>query len=176
VVFGSTDPTWPSGVERAQGAEDGATAGNLLIAPRINPTWGSDKDLAALEAVLSDPQLNIKGMLCVYSDADLCAQAAEAVVGAPGIIKIVGFDMTTATKSYFDKGYFSGIAVQRQYYMGELGVLVPYCMDVLGPAATDQLLQPLLIDGKFIDTGIDIITTANYADYMTFLTTLGINA
>jgi ABC-type sugar transport system substrate-binding protein len=106
----------------------------------------------------------------------VCAQAAEEVVGAPGLIKIVGFDMTVPTKTYFDKGYFTGVAVQRQYYMGELGVLVPYCIDVLGAAATKQLLQPILIDDTFIDTGIDIITTANYADYMTFLSTLGINA
>jgi len=176
VVFGTTDTTWPSGIERAQGAEDGAAAAGLLLAPRISPTWGPDTDLAALETALADPQLNIKGMVCVYSDASLCAQAAEAVVGAPGIIKIVGFDMTTDTKAYFDKGYFLGVAVQRQYYMGELGLLVPYSMDVLGAAVTNQMLQPLLIDGYFIDTGIDIITTANYADYMTFLSTLGINA
>lgn len=176
VVFGTTVTAWTSGMERAQGAEDGATAGGLVLTPRISPIWTDATDLAALKAVLADPQLDIKGMLCIYADANLCAQAAEEVVGAPGIIKIVGFDMTAATKTYFDKGYFTGVAVQRQYYMGELGVLVPYCIDVLGPAATKQLLQPILIDETFIDTGIDIITTANYADYMTFLSTLGINA
>jgi ribose transport system substrate-binding protein len=176
VVFGTTVTAWTSGMERAQGAEDGATAGGLTLTPRISPIWTDATDLAALQAALADPQLNIKGMLCIYSDAYLCAQAAEAVAGAPGIIKIVGFDMTATTKTYFDKGYFTGIAVQRQYYMGELGVLVPYCIDVLGAAATNQLLQPLLLNGTFIDTGIDIITTDNYADYMTFLSTLGINA
>jgi len=87
----------------------------------------------------------------------------------------VGFDMTAVTKTYFDKGYFLGIAVQRQYYMGQLGVLVPYAMDVLGPEATDQLLRPILTGRATIDTGIDIITTANYADYMSFLSVLGIN-
>jgi ribose transport system substrate-binding protein len=176
VVFGTTVTAWTSGMERAQGAEDGATAGGLVLTPRISPIWTDATDLASLKAALADPQLNVKGMLCIYSDANLCAQAAEEVVGAPDIIKIVGFDMTVATKTYFDKGYFTGVAVQRQYYMGELGVLVPYCIDVLGAAATKQLLQPILITDTFIDTGIDIITTANYADYMTFLSTLGINA
>jgi ribose transport system substrate-binding protein len=175
-VFGTTITAWTSGIERAQGAEDGATAAGLRVAPRINPTWGADQDLANLKTALLDLQLNIKGLLCVYSDANLCAQAAEQVVGVPGAIKIVGFDMTTDTKTYFDKGYFYGVAVQRQYYMGELGVLVPYSIDVLGAAVTNQLLQPLLINGTFIDTGIDVITPTNYSDYMNFLSTLGINA
>jgi ABC-type sugar transport system substrate-binding protein len=176
VVFGSTDPNWTSGIERAQGAEDGATAAGLVLAPRIDPKWAAEKDLPALEAALIDPLLNIKGMVCMYSNSNMCAQAAEQVFGAPGVVKIVGFDMTADTKQYFDKGYFHGVAVQRQYYMGQLGVLLPYCMDVLGAAVTDQMLQPLLSNGNFIDTGIDIITTANYADYMSFLSLLGINA
>jgi hypothetical protein len=60
--------------------------------------------------------------------------------------------------------------------MGQLGVLVPYAMDVLGAAQTAAILQPILASPTFIDTGIDLITTANYADYMTFLSTLGINS
>jgi ABC-type sugar transport system substrate-binding protein len=162
-VFGTTNVNWPSGLERAQGAEDGAAAGGLQIAPRISPNWAADKDLPLLTAALLDPSLNIKGLLCVYSDANLCAQAVEQVVGVPGVVVIVGFDMTADNKAYFDKGYFLGIAVQRQYYMGELGVLVPYAIDVIGAARTNELLQPLLINGTFIDTGIDIITPENYA-------------
>jgi ribose transport system substrate-binding protein len=174
-VFGSTDVNWTSGIERAQGAEDGAKSAGLVIAPRIDPKWAADTDLPALKTALADPKLNIKGMVCVYSDANLCAQAAEEVFGVPGVVKIVGFDMTAVTKTYFDKGYFLGVAVQRQYYMGQLGVLVPYAMEVLGPAATEQLLVPILTGRATIDTGIDIITTANYADYMSFLSVLGIN-
>jgi hypothetical protein len=48
-------------------------------------------------------------------------------------------------------------------------------MDVLGPAATEELLLPILTGRVTIDTGIDIITTANYSDYMSFLSVLGIN-
>jgi len=174
-VFGSTDVAWASGIERAQGAEDGAKSVGLIIAPRIDPKWAPENDLPALRAAITDPQLNVKGMVCVYSNANLCAQAVEELLGVPGVIKIVGFDMTADTKSYFDKGYFLGVAVQRQYYMGQLGMLVPYAMDVLGPAVTGQLLQPILTGSDFIDTGIDIITTDNYADYMSFLSVLGIN-
>ncbi len=174
-VFGSTDVNWVSGIERAQGAEDGAKSVGLLIAPRIDPKWAAETDLPVLKAAIADPLLNIKGMVCVYSDANLCAQAAEEVFGVPGVVEIVGFDMTAVTKAYFDKGYFLGVAVQRQYYMGQLGVLVPYAMEVLGHEATNQLLAPILTGGTTIDTGIDIITTANYADYMSFLSILGIN-
>lgn len=175
VVFGSSDVNWVSGIERAQGAEDGAKSVGLLIAPRIDPRWATETDLPVLEAAIRNPSLNVKGMVCVYSNANLCAQAVEEVFGVPHAIEIVGFDMTADTKSYFDKGYFLGVAVQRQYYMGQLGVLVPYAMDVLGKSATEQLLQPILTGSQSIDTGIDIITTANYADYMSFLSILGIN-
>jgi len=175
VVFGTTDVNWPSGIERAQGAEDGAIAAGLQIAPRVSPTWSNEKDLVALTATLSDPTLTLKGMLCIYANAFLCAKAAEQVLGGPGLITIVGFDMTADLKPYFEKSYFLGVAVQRQYYMGELGVLVPYAINVLGAARTNQFLQPLLINGTFIDTGIDIITPANYGEYMTFLSLLGIN-
>jgi ABC-type sugar transport system substrate-binding protein len=111
----------------------------------------------------------------MYSNAYNCAAAVEAL-GKKDQIKIVGFDMETDTKAYFDKGYFHAIAVQRQYYMGQLGVLVPYAINVLGAARTAELLQPILVNTTFIDTGIDLITTDNYAAYMTFLSELGINA
>ena len=101
---------------------------------------------------------------------------AVASTAKQGLVKIVGFDMEAQTKVYFDQGYFTAIAVQRQYYMGQLGVLVPYAMDVLGPVQTAATLAPILATPTFIDTGIDLITTANYADYMTFLSTLGINS
>ena len=60
--------------------------------------------------------------------------------------------------------------------MGELGVLVPYALDVLGPTQTAILLAPILVGSSFIDTGIDIITTDNYSDYNSFLSSLGINS
>ena len=174
-VFGTTQTAWVSGIQRAQGAEDALAAGGMNVAPRISPVWDDATDLQHLVAALSDPTLNITGLLCIYSDANLCAAAVESL-GKKDLVKIVGFDMTAATKGYFDKGYFYGVAVQRQYYMGELGVLVPYAIDVLGPVQTAALLQPILVGTSFIDTGIDIITTDNYDSYMTFLSELGINA
>ena len=104
----------------------------------------------------------------------------EKVVGAlvnfKDLIKIVGFDMETDTKTYFDKGYFYAIAVQRQYYMGQMGVLIPYAINVLGTTRTAELLKPILLSPTFVDTGIDLITTDNYAAYMSFLSELGINS
>jgi len=173
-VFGTTDESWVSGMERADGAEEGAKAAGLKVATRIPVVWNTDIDLAAIVAALSDPAVEIKGLLCMYSNSDRCAAAVEAL-GKKGIIQIVGFDMEPATRSYFNQGYFYGIAVQRQYYMGQLGVLVPYAIETLGPAPTAALIQPILVDGFLLDTGIDIITGANYADYLAYLTSLGIN-
>lgn len=175
VVFGTTQVGWVSGIQRAQGAEDALAAGGMVVTPRVSPVWDAAVDTATLVTVLSDPTLNIKGMVCMYSNSFACAAAVQQT-GKTGLVKIVGFDMTADTKTYFDQGYFYAIAVQRQYYMGQLGVLVPYAMDVLGPVQTAATLAPILATPSFIDTGIDLITTANYADYMTFLSTLGINS
>jgi ribose transport system substrate-binding protein len=173
-VFGTTDASWISGLQRAQGAEDGVRAAGLTLAPRIPVVWNTETDLASIVAALSNKDLNIKGLLCMYSNSDRCAAAVEAV-GKKGLIQIVGFDMEPATRSYFHQGYFYGIAVQRQYYMGELGVLVPYSIETLGPARTAALLQPILVEDFLVDTGIDIITGDTYADYLAYLSSLGIN-
>jgi ABC-type sugar transport system substrate-binding protein len=173
-VFGTKDPSWVSGMQRAQGAEDGAVSAGLTLAPRIPVVWNSDTDLAAIEAAITDPAQNIKGLLCMYSNSDRCAAAVEAT-GKKGVIQIVGFDLEPATKAYFDRGYFYGIAVQRQYYMGQLGVLVPYSIEVLGAARTAELVAPILVDGFLLDTGIDIITSDSYASYIAYLSSLGIN-
>jgi len=174
-VFGTTDPTWASGMERANGAEAAVVAAGLTLAPRIPVVWNAATDQASILAAISDPALNIKGLLCMYSNSYLCAAAVEAA-GMKGAIQIVAFDMETSTKAYFDQGYFAGVAVQRQYYMGELGVLIPYSLATIGPAKTAELIEPILVNGFLIDTGIDIITTANYAAYMAYLSLLGINS
>ena len=175
LVFGTTLETWVSGLERAQGAIDTLTAAGVIVAPKVSPVWVPETDQQNLIAALSDETYNFTGMACMYSNAYNCAAAVEAL-GKKDRIKIVGFDMEAATKDYFDKGYFHAIAVQRQYYMGQLGVLVPYAINVLGAARTAELLAPILVNPTFIDTGIDLITIDNYPAYMSFLSELGINA
>jgi len=185
-VFGTTDESWVSGMDRARGAEDGARLAGLNVAPRIPVVWNNTTDLASIISAISDPS-NIKGLLCMYSNSDRCAAAVEAV-GKKGMIQIVGFDLESATQTYFDQGYFYGIAVQRQYYMGALSVLVPYSIETLGPTRTAELIQPILVDslpvdggvdggvgGFLLDTGIDIITSDNYSSYIAYLSSLGIN-
>jgi ABC-type sugar transport system substrate-binding protein len=174
LVFGTTLETWVSGIERAQGAIDTLTAAGIIVAPKVSPVWDPATDRQNLITALSDPNYGFTGMVCMYSNSFNCAAAVEAL-GKKDLIKIVGFDMETDRKTYFDKGYFYAIAVQCQYYMGQLGVLVPYAINVLGAAGTAELLKPILVSPTFIDTGIDLITTDNYAAYMSFLSELGIN-
>ncbi len=175
LVFGTTLETWLSGIERAQGAIDTLQAAGMIVAPKVSPVWQPEVDTQNLITALSDPTYNFTGMVCMYANSFNCAAAVEAL-GRKDQIKIVGFDMEADTKAYFDKGYFYAIAVQRQYYMGQMGVLVPYAINVLGAARTAELLQPVLVTPTFIDTGIDLITVDNYAAYMSFLSELGINA
>lgn len=174
LVFGTTLEAWASGIERAQGAIDALTAAGMVVAPKVSPVWDPVTDKQNLITALSDPAYNFTGMVCMYSNSFNCAAAVETL-GKKDQIKIVGFDMEADTKAYFDKGYFYAIAVQRQYYMGQLGVLVPYAINVLGAARTAELLKPISVNASFIDTGIDLITVENYAAYMTFLSELGIN-
>ena len=175
LVFGTTLAAWVSGIERAQGAIDTLTAAGVIVPPKVSPIWVLETDKQSLITALSDPAYNFTGMACMYSNADSCAAAVEAL-GKKDLIKIVGFDMGAANKAYFDKGYFYGIAVQRQYYMGQLGALVPYSIETLGPVKTAELVQPILVDGFLLDTGIDIITSDTYASYIAYLSSLGINS
>ena len=174
-VFGTTEENWKSGYERASGAEAGGAEAGLVVAPRIHPTWDAESDLASLTTALQDPALNIKGLVCCYSNSNLCAVAVENL-GLKGVVQIVGFDFTTDTKPWFDKGYFHALAGQRPYYMGVLAALVPYAINVIGAEATAAYLQPLLVAPQTIDTGLDIVTSEAYADYMAYLSQLGVNS
>jgi len=173
-VFGNTDPTWQSGIDRANGAEEGATEAGLVVTPRIPTIWNNDTDLAVIETALQDPSLNLKGLICCYSNSFLCAQAVDAL-GLKDKVQIVGFDITSDTKPWFDKGYFHALAAQRQYYMGVLGVLIPYSIAVIGPDATSAALQPLIVGPGLVDTGLDMVTSDAYNDYMAYLSQLGVN-
>jgi len=173
-VFGNTDPGWQSGLDRADGAEQGASEAGLVVTPRIPTKWNTDTDLTALKTALQDATLNIKGLICCYSNSYQCAVAVDAL-GLQGKVQIVGFDITSDTKPWFDKGFFHALMAQRQYYMGVLGALVPYSIAVIGESATATALAPLLVGPGLIDTGLDIVTSDAYADYMAYLSALGIN-
>jgi ribose transport system substrate-binding protein len=173
-VFGTIEKGWESGYIRATGAEEGAAAEGLTVAPRIPVVWNGDTDKAAIVTALSDTTLNIKGLICCYSNSFRCADAVDTL-GLKGQVQIVGFDFTSDTKPWFDKGLFHAIAAQRQYYMGVLGALVPYAIQVIGKDATAAALQPLLVSPQIIDTGLDIVTVEMYNDYMAYLSALGVN-
>lgn len=173
-VFGNTDPGWQSGIDRANGAEQGAAAEGLVVTPRIPVVWNSDTDLAALKTALSDPTLAIKGLICCYSNSYQCAKAVSEL-GLKGQVQIVGFDITSDTKPWFDQGFFHALAAQRQYYMGVLGALIPYSIAVIGADATAVALQPLMVGPGLVDTGLDMVTSDAYADYMAYLSALGVN-
>jgi len=173
-VFATTEVGWQSGIDRANGAEQGAAEAGLTVTPRIPSNWNTDLDLAAIEKALQDTTLNIKGLICCYSNSFQCAVAVDAL-GLKDKVQIVGFDITSDTKPWFDKGYFHALMAQRQYYMGVLGALVPYSITVIGPEATAAALQPLIVGPGLIDTGLDVVTSDAYSDYMSYLSQLGVN-
>jgi ribose transport system substrate-binding protein len=173
-VFATTEAGWQSGIDRANGAEAGAAEAGLLVTPRIPTVWNNDTDLAVLKAALSDATLNIKGLICCYSNSYQCAKAVSEL-GLKGKVQIVGFDITSDTKPWFDQGFFHALAAQRQYYMGVLGALIPYSIAVVGADATAAALQPLMVGPGLVDTGLDMVTSDSYADYMAYLSALGIN-
>jgi ABC-type sugar transport system substrate-binding protein len=173
-VFGNTDPGWQSGLDRANGAEQGAQEAGLTVTPRIPTVWNHDTDLNAIKTALQDPTLNIKGLVCCYSNSYVCAEAVDAL-GLKGKVQIVGFDITSDTKPWFDKGLFHALMAQRAYYMGVLGALIPYSISVIGADATATALQPLIVGPGLVDTGLDIVTSDAYADYMSYLSSLGVN-
>ncbi len=88
-----------------------------------------------------------------------------------GEIKLVCFDATTDIINFIKDGTIQASIAQREYDMGYKSVMMLYNMAVNGVEAA--LEEAGVVDGV-LDTGVDVITAANLADYAASLEERGI--
>jgi ribose transport system substrate-binding protein len=84
-----------------------------------------------------------------------------------GKAKLVVWDVSDATNTHIANGVIQVALAQKSYFYGYLSTYVLYAMSTLGVQQTMTLLAPYLSGpkGDLLDTGVDLVTPDNLADY-----------
>ena len=174
VILGNTDPDWKDGYDRTN--EAGAVleaAGYTVVIQHTN--WeDQDENEAALQDIMENGDSAVVGCLGVFSNAYLCATAAEKA-GIVDDIKVAAFDFEPQTLELMQDGKIDVTHVQRQYYMGYVIPYLLYAVNTLGLEKTKDIISDIMVDDERIDTGLDIIPADGIEDYNAFLEMLGVS-
>jgi len=130
-------------LEPVNDREDSATALNLA-----NSTISANPDLA--------------GAFGVYAYNGPAWGTAVNEAGRAGDIKVVAFDATTDIINYIKSNVIQATVAQREYDMGYRSVELIYNMAQMG--VDEAIAASGAVDGV-IDTGVDVVTPGNLADY-----------
>ena len=123
-------------------------------------------------ALLNNPDLD--AFFGVYASNGPSAAKAVRAAGKAGKIHIVAFDTTDEHLFMINDGLIDAAIGQRQYFMGYLSVVALRDMAQAGKEAT-MMLMPKTEDGDtIIDTGVDVVTKDNLADYVKMLDGWGV--
>jgi ribose transport system substrate-binding protein len=173
VILGQEEDVWPDGYNRTMGAKDVIeAAGNTVIIRQAD--WADQpSNTAFMTEALQTADPSPVGLLGVFSNAYLCAEAAEDA-GVIDSVKIAAFDFEADTLAYMEEGKIQVTHAQRQYYMGYLGPYIMYASQVLGIDATKELVADISVSDGVIDTGLDVIKADQIDAYNEFLDSLGI--
>ncbi len=177
IVFGTTDQTWPDGINRTQGAIDVLQAAGYTVSVHTTD-WTDDlqaQDVTDMTALLQNSDPPAVGMISMFSPTYLCARAADAAGLTGDDVAIVGFDFEPETLTWMQSGLVKATHAQRQYYMGYLVPYVLYSMKTLGADRTLEILSPEMVDATSFDSGIDVVAADKVDAYNAFLDSLGIS-
>ncbi len=123
-------------------------------------------------AILNNPDLD--AFFCVYAFNGPSAAKAVKTAGKKGEIHIVSFDVTDEHLYLIDEGLIDATIAQKQYLMGYEGVKILHSINERGMEATLDSL-PGNEDGDcIIDTGVDVVTRENLAEYLKIMDQWGI--
>ncbi len=171
VIYGNEFEDWFAGVERTPAAGGVLTAATKVT---VQDNWEyADGDLEALRTAMQNADPKLVGVLGMFSNAYLCAEAAIAA-GVIDDLKIAAFDFDLETSKFMEKGQIQAAHTQRQYYIGLMVPYILYASVVLGIDETKDLLCDIVTSDGILDTGLDVITTDNLAEYDAYLEQMGI--
>ena len=162
-------------IERMQGFRDAvAQYTDIKI---VEPILVDNEDTAkavdlAETALLNNPDL--AGFFGVYAFNGPSAAKAVKASGKQGQVHIVAFDTTDEHLFMINEGLIDAAIGQRQYFMGYLSVLVLRDMIQAGKDATMMILPKTSDGDTIIDTGVDIVTKDNLADYVKMMDQWGV--
>lgn len=169
--------TAQNAVDRIAGIKDAFKDTNCTLETVLVDDGDPTKALSNAEtAITTYPEL--KGMIGIYSYNGPAAIQALKTASKTGEIKLVAFDLATETMKGLKEGIVSAAIGQRVYYYGYLPVYILYAMSTIGQEKTMEILKPYLSGekGDNLDTGADVVTPENLAQYQEFLNSLGIKS
>jgi ribose transport system substrate-binding protein len=162
-------------LERMQGFRDSVAdyPGIEIIEPILVDYEDTAKAVELAEtALLNNPDLD--GFFGVYAFNGPSAAKAVRAAGRAGKVHIVAFDTTDEHLFMIRDGLIDAAIGQRQYFMGYLSVMVLRDMVQAGKDAA-MMLMPRTEDGDVvIDTGVDVVTKDNLADYVKLMDKWGV--
>ncbi|WP_438023296.1 substrate-binding domain-containing protein [Sorangium sp. So ce233] len=139
--------------DRIEGFRE-AIAGSAIRADSLSENLfdGDRATELAFEMVRSKPQLT--GAFGVCSENGPGLGQALMALGRSGDMKLIAFDLITATVAMLQEGVIQAAVVQREYDMGYRGVQALHDMVRRGVAAALADLPA----SRSIDTGVDLVT------------------
>jgi ribose transport system substrate-binding protein len=171
VAFGTGSLTALNSLERMEGFREGMGAKITVVEPVNN-----DKEDAATALELANATLvanpDLAGAFGVYAyNGPAWAQAVKEQNKA-GQVKIVCFDATDEHIAFLKEGVIDVLVAQREYFQGYKSVELLTLMAQKGIEA--GMAEYGVPADKIVDTGVDVVTLANLAEYDATLTQLGI--
>lgn len=164
--------------ERVQGIYDSFEGTNVELVDYENGIWpadGIDPDVARQIVVdaLAD-HADLKGIIGIFGYNGPTALTVLEEQGKAGDIKLIAFDLESATIAGLKAGTIQAALAQRPYWMGVLSIHVLFALQKLGVEQTKTVLAPW-IDGDLFSTGQDVVTPDDIGEYEEYLTSLGLS-
>lgn len=157
--------------ERLKGFEDAVAGHGIKVVEVKQDQTDKSKARRNVEDTLQAmPEVDLLLGLWSYNGPAIAQAVKDA--GARQRIKILCFDAEPATLEYLKTGDIDATVVQKPYYFGYLAVELLYNMVVCGVEETLMLLPP----DRIVDTGVEVVTSANVQEYLKKLEALGIKS
>src|SRR5690554_2697432 len=170
VGIGRNSDTALNALQRTDGFLDAIEGSGIEALEPVNDREDAATALQLANSVISaNPDL--AGAFGVYAYNGPAWATALGENDKVGEIKLVCFDATTDIINFIKDGTIQASIAQREYDMGYKSVMMLYNMAVNGVEAA--LEEAGVVDGV-LDTGVDVITAANLADYAASLEERGI--
>jgi ribose transport system substrate-binding protein len=175
VAISTGSITAMNSLERIKGFREAlaSSPGIKIVEPILVDNENSAKAIELAQTTLvKNPDLD--AFFGVYAFNGPSAAKAVKATGKVGKVHVVAFDTTDEHLFMIKDGLIDAAIGQRQYFMGYLSVVVLRDMIQAGKEETMMLLPKTKDGDTIIDTGVDIVTKANLADYVKKLDSWGV--
>jgi ribose transport system substrate-binding protein len=157
--------------DRVKGFKDAVAAKGIKVLDVMQDQADKNKARKNVEdTIQAHPDISALVGIWSYNLPAIAAAVKES--GKRKQIKVIGFDAEPLTLKGLEEGDIDATVVQKPYEFGYQSVKLLYAL-ITGDDATVEKMLPA---DKIIDTGVEVITPGNVADYKANLEKLGIKS